>query len=391
MTILYIGKNLFFKQPVLLNEDVYFILKSTFEEAKLELQSNTSLSAIISEYELGIGNGLELFKRLKEDKSAIGLPTILISNNHSDILCQKAFDLGISDYYVRESSTGEQIIERIKLLTNQSFSNTNNTLGTPLKYEIPISKRIFDVVLATFLLTVLTPFLLIVMLAIRLESKGKVYYIAKRVGRKTFDFYKFRSMRIGSDKLLSKLAKEKNQYGKPKSVHKLPEKCPKCDELPDGEYCSPIKYFGSDIVCDDSYNKKKKLLQAEKSSFIKITDDPRITRIGKIIRNLSIDELPQLLNVIKGDMSLVGNRPLPLYEAELLTKDQSSKRFLAPAGITGLWQVELRGKSGDMSEEERIYLDNRYADFFINNNYSFWFDIKILLRTIPALFQKITV
>ena len=321
----------------------------------------------------------------------MGLPTILIANKHSDIVCQKAFDIGVSDYYVRESSTGEQIIERIKLLSNESFSNTKNTLGTPLKHEIPISKRIFDIVLASILLTVLTPFLLLVMLAIRLESKGKVYYIAKRVGRKTFDFYKFRSMRTGSDKLLSKLAEEKNQYGKLKSVHKLPEKCPKCDELPDGEYCSPIKYYGSDIVCDDSHNKINELLKAESSSFIKIADDPRITRIGKIIRNLSIDELPQLLNVIKGDMSLVGNRPLPLYEAELLTKDQSSKRFLAPAGITGLWQVELRGKSGVMSEEERIYLDNRYADFFINDNYSFWFDIKILLRTIPALFQKTSV
>ena len=90
-------------------------------------------------------------------------------------------------------------------------------------------------------------------------------------------------------------------------------------------------------------------------------------------------------------MSLVGNRPLPLYEAELLTKDQMSKRFLAPAGITGLWQVELRGKGGEMSEDERIALDNKYADYFIGQNYSFWFDIKILLRTIPALFQKSTV
>jgi lipopolysaccharide/colanic/teichoic acid biosynthesis glycosyltransferase len=83
-----------------------------------------------------------------------------------------------------------------------------------------------------------------------------------------------------------------------------------------------------------------------------------------------------------GDMSLVGNRPLPLYEAEKLTKDRIAWRFLAPAGITGLWQVTKRGKA-EMSEDERIQLDMEYA---MKN--SFWFDTKILLSTIPALFQK---
>jgi lipopolysaccharide/colanic/teichoic acid biosynthesis glycosyltransferase len=90
-------------------------------------------------------------------------------------------------------------------------------------------------------------------------------------------------------------------------------------------------------------------------------------------------------------MSIVGNRPLPVYEAELLTKDVISKRFLAPAGITGLWQVELRGKAGNMSEEERIELDNKYADYFIDKNYSFWYDMRLILRTFPGLIQKSTV
>lgn len=201
-------------------------------------------------------------------------------------------------------------------------------------------------------------------------------------------------MKEGSDKLLKELAAKKNQYSNTLTENedlKEDQPCPECAKLPEGHYCSPLKYGESEKICDYMYNYRKEMAQNKNSSFIKIVDDPRITKIGKIIRNTSIDELPQLINVIKGDMSLVGNRPLPVYEAECLTKDQMSKRFLAPAGITGIWQVELRGKGGNMSEEERIALDNKYADYFTGNNYSFWFDIKILLSTVPALFQQSTV
>jgi len=120
-----------------------------------------------------------------------------------------------------------------------------------------------------------------------------------------------------------------------------------------------------------------------KKAFLKIVNDPRITKIGNFIRATSIDELPQLVNVIKGDMSVVGNRPLPVNEANAITKSKWSRRFHAAAGLTGLWQVELRGKGGIMSEEERFLLDNQYAE-----NNSFWGDIKLILKTIPALLQK---
>ncbi|MBS1659461.1 MAG: sugar transferase, partial [Bacteroidetes bacterium] len=116
--------------------------------------------------------------------------------------------------------------------------------------------------------------------------------------------------------------------------------------------------------------------------FFKISNDPRITKVGGFLRNTSLDELPQLFNVFLGDMSLVGNRPLPLYEAATLTTDDYAARFLAPAGITGLWQVKKRGNR-DMSVEERINLDIDYA-----SKCNFTTDLWIIANTPTALFQK---
>jgi len=287
------------------------------------------------------------------------------------------------------------MVSRIQFLCNFR-SKTIHPLSEEFrdkKYKMPLSKRLFDIVVAGTVLILLSPFLLIIMLAIRLESKGKVYYISKRVGRKPFNFYKLRSMRAGSDADLAKLAKEKNQYNTASKEVEIDfsSPCPRCIELPEGQYCSPVLHIKNFTICDYWYNVQKKEVAKSKSAFIKIVDDPRITKVGKIIRNTSIDELPQLINVIKGDMSIVGNRPLPVYEAELLTRDDMSKRFLAPAGITGLWQVELRGRGGDMSEDERKRLDNEYADHFVGDKYSFGYDLMLILRTVPALFQKDTV
>ncbi len=392
INILYIGNAPEYFDPLKQKEKLSLTILENNLLAVNYLNSSKQPDAIICDYHLTGQNGLHLFDWIRQRTIYNGIPFILLAKDFSAEVFKSAFVKKVDDFFVTSDGLPDDFIARVKFLCGfRKGSGPALPAGrSSVAYRMPLSKRIFDIAVASFALLLASPLLLLVILAIRLESKGKVYYIAKRVGRKTFDFYKLRSMRTGSDDLLKKLAKEKNQYNKStvKEEGILNKPCPRCLQLPEGQTCSPVMYIDTHEVCDYWYNVQKNESARNNSTFVKIVDDPRITRVGKFIRNTSIDELPQLINVLKGDMSIVGNRPLPVYEAELLTVDTLSKRFLAPAGITGLWQVELRGKGGNMSEEERKRLDNEYADHFEGNNFSFWYDIKLILRTIPALLQK---
>jgi exopolysaccharide biosynthesis polyprenyl glycosylphosphotransferase len=188
-------------------------------------------------------------------------------------------------------------------------------------------KRLFDIAVSAILLVLLLPIFLAVGLAIRLEDPGPILFKQQRVGRwgKLFTMWKFRSMYT------------------------------------------------------DAEERKKELMARNEMAggvLFKMKDDPRVTRVGRVIRKTSIDELPQLWNVLKGDMSLVGPRPPVPQEVDEYSLSDRRRLEVIP-GITCIWQVSGRS---DIPFDQQVELDVQYIQ-----SQSFWTDIKILLKTVPAL------
>jgi lipopolysaccharide/colanic/teichoic acid biosynthesis glycosyltransferase len=209
-----------------------------------------------------------------------------------------------------------------------------------------VAKRLLDFCLATVALVTLSPLIFLIAILIKLKSPGSIFFIQDRVGVRwkthygypylqqvVFRCYKFRTMVCNADQ----------------SVHQAYIKA---------------------LITNDC--KEMAALEGQNSQFCKLTNDPRITRLGRILRKTSLDELPQLFNVIKGDMSLVGPRPAIPYEVEMY-KPKHRKRLLAKPGITGLWQVTARSTAGF---DEMVRLDIQYI-----KQQSFWLDLKILMKT----------
>jgi len=191
-----------------------------------------------------------------------------------------------------------------------------------------MGKRFFDFILSLLLAIVLLPFFIVLMILIKLDSPGPVFYCSKRHGynARVFDMFKFRSMVVDADALLIQL-KERNEADGP---------------------------------------------------IFKIRKDPRVTRVGAFLRRWSLDELPQIFNVLKGDMSLVGPRPFPISQVEKEDLRQLRRLGIRP-GITGLWQV--RGRS-DVSFDKLLRWDIWYI-----NNWSFGLDLYILFQTFPVVLR----
>ena len=191
------------------------------------------------------------------------------------------------------------------------------------------AKRMLDVIVSATALLVVSPVLIITAIAIKLSSPGPVFFLQERIGvnKRRFKIFKFRTMVPDAEKLMGVL---ENQ----------------------NEVTGPV---------------------------FKIKNDPRITPIGRFLRRSSIDELPQLLNVLIGDMSLVGPRPLPVRDYEGFNEDWQRRRFSVKPGITCLWQVNGRSS---ISFDQWMLLDLQYMD-----EWSLWLDLKILAKTVPAVFR----
>jgi lipopolysaccharide/colanic/teichoic acid biosynthesis glycosyltransferase len=312
---------------------------------RLAANNNAGPDVIIAEASLGHAT-LQLFSQfLSSQKILNTIPFFIEGSEITETELLRLSSEPLADDVIALNEIGkDRLMTKIRFWKN--IRQRISDVSKPLDNEaVPsntspseLSKRIFDIVISVVLMVILSPLFLLVMLALRIESKGPLFYISKRAGRgyKIFKFYKFRTMVVEANSQIADFS-HLNLY-------------------------NPLKIDGP--------------------VFIKIDNDPRITKLGAFLRKCSLDELPQLLNVFKGDMSLVGNRPLPLYEAATLTTDEWAKRFMAPAGMTGLWQIKKKSKY-TMSAEERIGLDINYAD-----KSNFLFDLWIMANTPYAVIQR---
>lgn len=375
--LIYIGKNKDSRSRLLQLSDSTLVSFNEVDKAVLYLQAlNTEISVIVFYSKGNVNNDISeltsLHKRLP-NASIVLIADVLERDESIQFVKSGVYHTLPSDIkkeaYVQvlEYVLNKHSIPKRHIKNNQEIS----------QFHLPIWKRLFDIFFTSMAILCLSPILIITAIAIRVESKGSIIYKSKRVGSnyRIFDFLKFRSMYTNADKHLKDLS-ALNQYQTEETESEIMKK----ESITDSE--EEIMLISDDFeISEEDFLQQKNSEQS--NAFVKLENDPRITKVGHIIRKYSIDELPQLFNILKGDMSIVGNRPLPLYEAELLTSDDTIDRFMGPSGLTGLWQVEKRGDSGRMSPEERKQLDIKYAKTF-----SFWLDIKIILKTVTAFIQK---
>ncbi len=349
-------------------------------EALLEaLLAGYPADAIVARVEQG---GWEILKTIRSEAKLSGIPVILLTKYLSKSIIQKARAQKADDIFDENFTEGDLILRLHFLFKKKWYITTQAAYKIQsLHIETPLWKRIFDIVVVGGALLVLSPLFLLVALVIGLDSRGPIFYKSKRAGSgfKIFDLYKFRTMRTNADQLIKDMT-DLNMYNQTTDTEAAPfSLCASCREKELLE-CEKLLFWDGKEICERIYLQEKD----QKAAFMKFQNDPRITRVGKFLRNFSLDELPQLVNILKGDMSLVGNRPLPIYEAEKLTTDDKILRFAGPAGLTGYWQVTKRGKGkAEISEQERIEMDIYYV-----KNFSFLLDMEIILKTFPALFQS---
>jgi exopolysaccharide biosynthesis polyprenyl glycosylphosphotransferase len=270
-------------------------------------------------------NLLTFLRSTVVDEVVVALPMRSLHARASEVatICEEQ---GIVVRFISNLFDGKMSRPQVVVVEGDSLI-THNTVrleGWPV-----VIKRVVDIVVSAAMSLVLLPVFLLTAVLIKLTSPGPVFFVQKRLGlnKRHFGIYKFRTMVVDAEKRM-------------KEIEHL------------NEVTGPV---------------------------FKIKNDPRITPIGRFLRKTSIDELPQLFNVLKGDMSLVGPRPLPLRDYEGFNEDWQRRRFSVRPGVTCLWQI---GGRSSISFEEWMQLDLQYID-----KWSLLLDFKILLKTIPAVLK----
>lgn len=225
-----------------------------------------------------------------------------------------------------------EIKENVNGYNNESLIYMYNSEKVSKNMLYKVVKRGFDIIFSFSAMILLLPLFVVVGILIKIDSKGPIFFLQKRIGKdgKLFRLYKFRTMQVNADKELRKILARDEEARKEYEINK------------------------------------------------KLKDDPRITKVGNLIRKLSIDELPQLLNILLGDMSFVGPRPY-LYREIKDMKNYYDKIVTVKPGLTGLWQVSGRS---DLTFETRLKLDQEYL-----NNVSLKEDLKIFFKTFIVIFN----
>ncbi len=282
--------------------------------------------------EVKIYRGIKWIKRLS---ASLGVSTVVLTFRQEEIkglipLVQQA----VKNIFIAPDIEGMGLLntELIPLFEEDiPLLLVKNNLKDPVNMAIKVC---FDIALATIIMPLFIPILVIISIVIKLDSRGPVLFRQKRVGRggKVFWVYKFRTMYLDSDRLLT-------------------------------------EYLNTNAAARDEYER-----------YCKLRDDPRVTRVGRFLRRCSLDELPQIFNVLKGEMSFVGPRPAFKNEIEQYYGELAFSYMQVKPGITGLWQVSGRNT---LTMKDRARLESFYV-----TNWSIWLDIVIMLKTIKVVFTK---
>lgn len=326
------GRNLRFILIVGTNQKAYNLARKLEEKKELGYR----IIGYVDEKIYVEKKGINLLGTLKDFRSIIKskiideiIITLPVKSYYEEIqnMVQAAEEQGIKTRYLAdifETEKAQFRAEEVEYLSDMT------PISGYQKDWYYIAKRVTDIILASFILVIASPIMLLTAFAIKYSSPGPILFIQTRVGlnKRQFSLYKFRTMVLDAEKRQAEVERLNEMDG-------------------------PV---------------------------FKVTNDPRVTNIGRWLRKTSIDELPQLFNVLKGDMSLVGPRPLPLRDYNGFDRDWQRKRFSVLPGITCIWQISGRN---EITFEEWMKMDIEYVE-----NWTPLFDFKILLKTIPAVIMR---